>query len=170
MVHTKAKEEKTAKQKQSDNGKDENTKAADIAHERENEKDPSEKDGQTTKDVTIEKEKPMPKVENIESVYHEEPTKEQKIINYVSGAKSEKVDLVPLLKSLYPMASHNEPAIYHYQGEAKRLRALLEKMVAEGKITMLDEGYEKLGRNFYSDNDPKTKFHTLDSVKIIAVK
>lgn len=170
MVHTKTKEaEDTKKKKQADSGKDENTKAADKAHELENAKDPSEKDGQTTKDVTIEKEKPTI-VPNAEAVYHEEPTKEQKIINYISGAKNEKVDLVPLLKSLYPMASHNEPAMYHHQGEAKRLRVLLEKMVAEGKLTMLDEGYDKLGRNFYQGDDPKTKFHTLDSVKIIAVK
>ncbi len=158
-----------SKHKKSDNGKDENTKAADLAHKRENEKDPSEKDGQTTIDPTVEREKPNPKVENIEAVYKEEPTKEQKIINYIAGSKTQNVDLVPLLKSLYPIATHTDSATYRNQGEAKRLRILLEKMVGEGQITMLDDGYQKLGRHFYGE-DTKTQFHTLDSVKIIAVK
>ncbi len=169
MANTKAKEAKVASKKETDNGKDENTKAADKAHEAENKKDPSEKDGQTTIDPTVEKEKPNPKVENAEAVNKEEPTKEQKIINYIAGSKTQSVDLVPLLKSLYPIASHTDSATYRNQGEAKRLRVMLERMVAERQITMLDDSYQKLGKHFYGE-DTKTQFHTLDSVKIIAVK
>lgn len=159
-----------SKHKQSDNGKDEETKKADKLHKQENEKDPSEKDGQTTADPTIEKEKPQKEVPNIKAAYKEEPTKEQKIINYIAGSKTEKVDLVPLLKSLYPLATHSEPAAYQHQGEAKRLRVMLQQMVADGKIVMYDDNYKKLGTNYYAENDPKTKFHTIDSVKIVAVK
>lgn len=151
------------------NGKDEATKAADKLHEKENKKDPSEKDGQTTEDPTVEKEKPT-KLNNPDNVYHEEPTKEQKIINYISASNTEKVDLVPLLKSLYPLATHSEPAMYQHQAEAKRLRVMLMQMVADGKIVMNDDAYQNLGRHFYAENDSKTKFHTLDSVKIIAIK
>lgn len=158
-----------AKATKTDNGKDTATKAADKVHEKENAKPASEKDGQTTKDVTEEKEKPT-KVKNPENVYHEEPTKEQKIINYVSASNTEKVDLVPVLKSLYPLATFSEPAVWQHQGEAKRLRVMLEQMVADGKITMYDENYKKLGHHFYGETDTKTKYHTLDSVKIIAVK
>lgn len=156
--------------KEADKGKDENTKAADKAHEKENKKDPSEKNGQTTDDTTIEKEKPQKKVENPEAAFKEQPTKDQQIINYIAGSKTGQVDLVPFLKSLYPLATHSEPAMYKHQNESKKLRIMLQDMAAQGKITMVDDNYLQLGKPFYSENDPKTKYHTIDSVKIVAVK
>lgn len=163
------KKEQTSKHTQANDGKDEATKTSDKLHEKENKKDPSLKDGQTTDDPTEEKEKPT-KLKHPENAYKEEPTKEQKIINYIANSPTEKVDLVPLLKSLYPLATFSEPAAYQHQNEAKRLRVMLMEMVADRRITMYDDNYLKLGRNFYAENDPKTRYHTIDSVKIIAVK
>ncbi len=150
--------------------KDVATKTAEKLNEKENEKQPEEKQGQTTKAPTVEKEKPVTHLKDAENVYKEEPTKEQKIINYVANSQTQNVDLVPLLKSLYPLVSHSEPAMYKHQNESKRLRVMLQRMVAEGTLVMLDEQYLKLGTHFYADGDTRTQYHTIDSVKIIAVK
>lgn len=150
--------------------KDVATKTADKAIKKEDAKQPEEKKGQTTPEPTVEKEKAATPVKDVENVYKEEPTKEQKIINYVANSNTENVDLVPLLKSLYPLVSHSEPAMYKHQNESKRLRVMLQRMVAEGTLVMFDEQYLKLGTHFYADNDTKTQYHTIDSVKIIAVK
>jgi hypothetical protein len=97
-------------------------------------------------------------------------TKEQKIINYIESAKGGDVDLVPFLKSLYPLAAYGEQAVYLSQGESKRLRVLLQAMKNEGKITLKDEGYLRLGTSFYADSDAKTKYYTLDNTKINVTK
>jgi hypothetical protein len=105
-----------------------------------------------------------------ETVAQPELTKEQKILNYIEAANGSEVGLVPFLKSLYPLAAYGEPAVYLQQGESKRLRVLLQTMKNEGKITLKDEAYLRLGSSFYADGDAKTKYYTLDNTKINVTK
>lgn len=57
----------------------------------------------------------------------EEKTDEQKIIDYIQNAHSEKVELSPILKSLYPVTTFPIPPKYLMQGESKRIKSLLSK-------------------------------------------
>jgi len=46
----------------------------------------------------------------------------------------------------------------------------LGKMQSENKISLVDDGYQKLGSFYYADGDTKTRHYNLDSVKIFALK
>lgn len=98
-----------------------------------------------------------------------ELTEEQKIMEYIDNHNSDKVDLAPVIKSLYPMPTQSAPAVYLQQGESKRLRGLLGKMKADGSIS-IDDSYLKLGSFYYVDGDTKTKYHNIETVKVIASK
>ncbi len=111
----------------------------------------------------------VPKSEKI-TVTYEEKTEQQRILDYISNSHSDKVDLAPLLKSLYPLPSYSEPAIYLQQGESKRLRGVLIDMAAKGEVVFEDETYLKLGKNHWLDADAKTKSWNIDTLKIVAKK
>jgi len=100
----------------------------------------------------------------------EEKTEEQKIVDYVANSNSEKVDLTPVIKSLYPMATFSEPAKYLQHLESKRLKALIGKMKSEGNLVLENDSYINLGSPYWIEGDTKTKHHSIESVKIIAVK
>jgi len=100
----------------------------------------------------------------------EEKTEEQKIVDYVANSNSEKVDLTPVIKSLYPMATFSEPAKYLQQLESKRLKALIGKMKSEGNLVLENDSYMNLGSPYWIGSDPKTRYHSIESIKIVAVK
>ncbi len=102
--------------------------------------------------------------------FSEEKTEQQRILDYIANSHSDKVDLAPLLKSLYPLPSYSEPAIYLQQGESKRLRGVLIDMAAKGEVVFEDETYLKLGKNHWLDADAKTKSWNIDTLKIVAKK
>jgi len=99
-----------------------------------------------------------------------EKTEEEKILDYVANSNSEKVDLTPVIKSLYPMATFSEPAKYLQQLESKRLRALIGKMKSEGDLVLENDSYINLGSPYWIGSDPKTRHHSIESIKIVAVK
>lgn len=100
----------------------------------------------------------------------EELTPEEKIMKYVEEAHSDTVDLVPVLRSLYPMPTFAEPAGYLLQNESKKIKFLLECMVKGGKLKLLDDTYLLLGKPYWKDGGANTQHHTINSLKIMAVK
>ena len=100
----------------------------------------------------------------------EEKTEEEKILDYVANSNLEKVDLTPLIKSLYPMVTFSEPAKYLQHQESKRLKLLFSKMVQDGSVKLESELYTRLGSPYWIEGDTKTKHHTIESTKIVAVK
>lgn len=80
------------------------------------------------------------------------------------------VKMNDFLKSLYPLPTHGEPAVYLRQGESRALRGLLIKMQQECKILFSDSQYRKLGEFYYEGDNPETKYHTILTVSIIAKK
>jgi len=103
-------------------------------------------------------------------VVTEEVSEEQRLLDYISNAHSERVELNPFLKSLYPLPTFQQPALWLDKGESKRIKMLLGKMQSENKISLVDDGYKKLGSFYYADGDTKTKHYNLDSVRIFALK
>jgi len=99
-----------------------------------------------------------------------EKTEEEKILDYVANSNLEKVDLTPLIKSLYPMVTFSEPAKYLQHQESKRLKLLFSKMVQDGSVKLESELYTRLGSPYWIEGDTKTKHHTIESTKIVAVK
>ncbi len=106
----------------------------------------------------------------IKVIPQEEKTDEQKVLDYVANSHSEKVDLTPLIRSLYPVASFAEPAKYLQQQESKKIKNLIGKLKFEGRLVLENDSYLKLGSPYWHDSDPKTRHYTVDSVKIIAIK
>jgi len=99
-----------------------------------------------------------------------ELSSEEKIMKYVEDAHSNSVDLVPVIKSLYPLPTMSMPAEYLLQNESKKIKFLLECMVKGGKLTLLDDTYLFLGKPYWQDGSAKTSHHTINSLKIYAVK
>lgn len=97
-------------------------------------------------------------------------SKEERIINFMATRPDGEVKLNDFLKTLYPLPTHGEPAIYLRQGESRALRGLLTKMQQEGKILFADNQYRKLGDFYYVDGDIETKYHTILTVTITAKK
>lgn len=99
-----------------------------------------------------------------------ELSKEEKIINFLESRGDGEFVINDFLKSLYPTPTYNMPAEYLRQGESKALKGLLTKMQAEGKISFVDNSYQKLGQFYYEGGDTQTKHYNILNVKIIAKK
>lgn len=99
-----------------------------------------------------------------------ELSKEEKIINFLESRGDGEFVINDFLKSLYPIPTYNMPAEYLRQGESKALKGLLTKMQAEGKISFVDNSYQKLGQFYYEGGDTQTKHYNILNVKIIAKK
>lgn len=94
---------------------------------------------------------------------------EERIVAYMeSRNSSEPIKINDFLKSLYPFPRSNEPAQWTAQGTNKYLRAVLEKMKADGLIRIHGDSHKKLGAFYYDGDDPKTKYHNLGTVTILA--
>jgi len=106
---------------------------------------------------------------NLEIKPVEEKTEEQKIVDYIANSHSDRIELAPILRSLYPVVSFAEPAKYLQQSESKRLKGLLAKMKSDGLITLESDSYLKLGQ-FYYDHETKTRHWDINKVKIVAIK
>ncbi len=111
--------------------------------------------------------KPIPP---IASVVIDERTDEEKLLAYIANSHSEKIELNPFLKSLYPLPSFGVPPVYLQIGESKRMKLMIGNMVAKNLILVIDSSYLKLGSFYYAENDTKTRHHNLDTIKIYAVK
>lgn len=97
---------------------------------------------------------------------------EDRIIAFLDSRNTiEFVKMNDFLKSLYPLPKPNHPVAWMDQGAMKRLRILLEKMQAEGKIQIQSNAHHKLGTAYYPDTvTMKTEYHNLSSVVIDAKK
>lgn len=99
-----------------------------------------------------------------------ELTDEEKLLNFIAGSVSNPVDIIPLLRSLYPMPNFQQPAAYLNNGESKKIKGLLDKMIKEGKLLLTDNTYLRLG-SFYHDGEQQvTKHHNINTLKIFANK
>ena len=99
-----------------------------------------------------------------------ELSKEERIINFLESRGDGEFVINDFLKSLYPVTTYNMPAEYLRQGESKALKGLLTKMQAEGKISFVDNSYQKLGQFYYEGGDTQTKHYNILNVKIICKK
>lgn len=100
----------------------------------------------------------------------EELSKEERIINFLESRNDGEFVINDFLKSLYPTPTYNMPAEYLRQGESKALKGLLTKMQAEGKISFVDNSFQKLGQFYYEGSDTQTKHYNILNVKILVKK
>lgn len=95
---------------------------------------------------------------------------EERILAYLES-RSGFVKINDFLKSLYPIPKQNSPVAWMDQGNMKRLRVLIEKMQAEGKIEISANSHDKLGRPYYPDDTTlKTAYYHLGTVVIECAK
>lgn len=95
---------------------------------------------------------------------------EDRILAYLES-RSGVVKLNDFLKSLYSAPKQNQPIAWMDQGNMKRLRILLEKMQAEGKIEIIANSHQKLGRAHYPDTTTlKTEYFHLGTAVVECAK
>jgi len=97
---------------------------------------------------------------------------EERILAFIDSRKGDgNVKLNDFLKSLYPIPKANMPAAWTDQGAMKRLRVLLEKMQQEGKIEIISNSHNRLGRPYYPDDTTlKTEYYHLGTVLLECAK
>lgn len=93
---------------------------------------------------------------------------EERILAYMESRKMGEVRLNDFLKSLWPTGKFNEPPQWTNQGQNKYLRAVLDKMVQEGKIKIANDMHKRLGHFYYDGDNPETKYHNLSTIPISA--
>jgi len=95
---------------------------------------------------------------------------EQRILAYLSKRKGQTVRINDFLKSLYPASKIPGLKPEWYQGhESKRLGRIIGKMAEDKIIEPINDLYKDLGTFYYEGEDPRTKYHNLNTV-IVEVK
>ncbi len=100
----------------------------------------------------------------------DERTDKEKLIAYIANSHSEKIELNPFLKSLYPLTTFGLPAAYLQIGESKKVRSMLGEMQLKNLISLTDDSYKRLGSFYHEGTDQTTKHWNLDTLKIYATK
>lgn len=94
---------------------------------------------------------------------------EDRIMSFLeSRGNSTFVRLNDFLKSLYPLPQPNQKPEWVQQHVAKALKGTLSKLATSGQIIFKDDSYLQLGKNYYHDGNPETKYRDLSSVLIEA--
>lgn len=103
---------------------------------------------------------------DVQTVVRPAPTEEEKILSFLDG-KTGFVRINELLKSIYGVPSFNVPAQWLQQGESRRLKGVLQRLVDAGKIEVKNNAHQTLG-NFYYGEDTKQKHRNLNDTIIEA--
>lgn len=92
---------------------------------------------------------------------------EERIAAFLAKRKGQKVRLNDFLKSLYgvPTIPGLKPE-WHQGHEGKRLGRIIDKLVNDRVITPVNDLYKDLGTFYYEGDDPRTKYHNLNTVLI----
>lgn len=94
----------------------------------------------------------------------------QKLISFLEEkANGTYIRSNEFLKSLYPLPKGNEPAKWNSQQEMKIMKNWLQKMVADGLITVKAGRHNDLGRPFYEGVQQKQRFYNLQTL-ILEIK
>ena len=92
---------------------------------------------------------------------------EERIAAYLSKRNGQTVRLNEFLKSLYPPSKIPGLKPEWYQGhESKRLGRIIGKLAADKVIEPVNELYKDLGTFYYEGEDPRTKYHNLNTVLV----
>jgi hypothetical protein len=92
-----------------------------------------------------------------------EVSEEEKLLQFLQG-KTGWVRINELLKSLYGVPKFTEPAKWLQQGENKRLRGLLQRLIDEGKLTVKDSRHTQLGKFYYNDDNVQQHYNIHNTV------
>jgi hypothetical protein len=107
--------------------------------------------------------------EKVEKVYLAEADTSlpftERLDAFLAKKKGTTVRLNDFLKSLYPIPVMGARPRWEDQGEMKRLRVLLDKYSAEGKVEVSNNLHQRLGTFYYGEAaDPVTKYHNLATI------
>lgn len=76
----------------------------------------------------------------------------ERIVSFLDSRKGAgKIKLNDFLKALFPLPSINQPAEYSSQPKMKKLRQDLRELKEEGKVTFVNDSFERLGRAHFPD-------------------
>jgi hypothetical protein len=134
------------------------------------------KEGTVTNELieeVIEQVKEATKPEGIKTIPPMEDivlSEEERLLSYIANSHSEKIELNPFLKSLYPLPTFGLPPVYLQIGESKKIRVMLGDMQLKSLISLTDDSYKRLGSFYHEGTDQTTKHWNLDTLKIYAVK
>lgn len=120
--------------------------------------------------VEEEKNEVVEVVKEKQQVETAELSNEEKIISFIENAVGSEVKLNDFIKSLYPLPTFTNPAIYLNQGESRKIRAMVSDMVAKGQIFLKDNRYLQLGSGYYEGTEQKLKHYNITNVEIIVKK
>lgn len=92
---------------------------------------------------------------------------DQRVLDFIAPRYAGKPVLVnDFLKSFFPPHIGIGKPEYTKQENNKMFRVLLEKMVADKKISVQGDVHVRLGKSFYIGNEPETQYYTILNLPI----
>jgi hypothetical protein len=92
---------------------------------------------------------------------------DQRIIDFIAPRYTGKAVLVnDFLKSLFPVHVGLGRPEYTKQENSKTLRCILEKLVADKKISVQGDVHVRLGKSFYVGEAPETQYYSIANLPI----
>ena len=107
--------------------------------------------------------------ENAKQPLNSNKPMDERILDFLNSRKSD--DFIPIndfLKSLFPFPVKNAPPVWTRQEEVKKLKKVLIDLKENGRVVFESDRFMELGRPYYADNDPVTRYRGLADVLISA--
>lgn len=92
------------------------------------------------------------------------------ILNYLSEAKGDKVQLLPYIKSCFGQPEKGAQPLYKNRPASKLIKGVLSDLVATTEWSLVGDGYKTLGNIYYPDGKTETHYYDIDSVPLFAEK
>lgn len=74
------------------------------------------------------------------------------------------------MKSLFPVPKIGEPAAWLGKSANKQIRDALDKLQSTNQIEVQAGAHKKLGKFYYVDGDPKTRYYNIENLSLSVKK